>query len=148
MSRYTESVNVSDSCLSTEEHCGSAAAEDQPLQSEQDTLCCSLCAGSSPAGCNPQLSHSGMAPRPWCPSRSPWELPLFSRWSWVDLPPRKGSMVVPGSHSPPLGKARDGSEEGGYGLQRTHGFALRARGHFSLAPALPPTTSGPWGSPR
>ena len=52
-------------------------------------------------------------------------------------------MVVPGSHSPPLGKARDGSEGGDDGLQRTQGFALRACGHFSLAPALPPTALGP-----
>ena len=32
LSRYTESVNVSNSCLSTEVHCESGAAADQPLQ--------------------------------------------------------------------------------------------------------------------
>ena len=57
-------------------------------------------------------------------------------------------MVVPGPTAPPLGEAGDGSEGGDDGLQRTQGFALRARGHFSLAPALPPTAPEPWGSPE
>ena len=53
LSRYTESINDSNSCLSTEEHCGSSAAEDQPLQSEQDTLCCSFVCRVKPSRLQP-----------------------------------------------------------------------------------------------
>ena len=59
LSRCTDSVNVSNSCLSTEVRCESSAAADQPLQNwtVSKTLCAPLlCAGSSPAGCSPQLS--------------------------------------------------------------------------------------------
>ena len=62
LSRYTESVNVSNSCLSAEVHCESAAAEDSSLQNwtVSKTLCAPLlCAGSSPAGCSPQLITQG-----------------------------------------------------------------------------------------
>ena len=151
LSRYTESVNVSNSCLSTEVHSESSAAADQPLQNRavSKTLCAPLlCAGSSPAGCSPQLSHSGwplgLGDHPGAPGSS-----LSSPDGLkITFHPGKAAWWCQGPTAPPLGKARDGSEGGDDGLQRTQGFALRARGHFSLVPALPPTTSGPRGSPR
>lgn len=127
LSRYTESINDSNSCLSTEEHCGSAAAEDQPLQSEQDTLCCSVCR-VKPSSCNPQLSHSGMAlalgvhPGALGAPSSPDGLGLTFH-------PGKAAWWYQGPIALPWERPGMGQEEGGYGLQRTHGFALRARGH-------------------
>ena len=151
LSRYTESVNVSNSCLSTDMHCESSAAAHQPLQNwtVSKTLCAPLlCAGSSPAGCSPQLITQGWPLGLGDHLGAPGNSPSSPDGLGVTFHPGKAAWWYQGLTAPPLRKAGDGSEGGDDGLQRTHGFALRAHGHFSLAPALPPTALGPWGSLR
>ena len=62
----------------------------------------------------------------------------------VTFHPGKAAWWYQGLTAPPLRKAGDGSEGGDDSLQRTQDFALRACGHFSLAPALPPAALGSW----